>query len=129
MKKYLMLSVLVLAGCATAASYNRGCFQEYPDFNAAVECTKQKMNNDPRVHLPTNQGFINSLFPFMDMVAAEVKSGKLSADKGQYLIAEKINELDAAQRADILSNGANSGNKSTMTNCHVVGNTVNCHSF
>ncbi|MCB9985184.1 MAG: hypothetical protein H6864_05800 [Micavibrio sp.] len=129
MNKYLMLSVLILAGCATAASYNRGCFQEHQGFNAAVECTKQKMNNDPRVNLPTNQGFVNSLFPFMDMVAAEVKSGKLSADKGQYLIAEKINELDAGQRASILRNNVNSSNKSIMTNCHVVGNTVNCHSF
>jgi hypothetical protein len=79
------------------------------------------------LHLPTNQGFVNSLFPFMDMVAAEVKSGKLSADKGQYLIAEKINELDAAQRSSIVTN--NKSNNSTMTNCHVVGNTVNCHSF
>ncbi|MEZ5813641.1 MAG: hypothetical protein R3E13_02795 [Alphaproteobacteria bacterium] len=87
------------------------------------------MNNDPRVHLPTNQSFVNALFPFMDMIAAEVKSGKLSADKGQYLIAEKINELDTAQRASILSNTTNSSDKSTMTNCHVVGNTVNCHSF
>lgn len=129
MKKYLMLSVLVLTGCATAASYNRGCFQEYQDFNAAVECTKQKMNNDPRVHLPTNQSFVGTLFPFMDIIAAEVKSGKLSEDKGQYLIAEKINELDTAQRASMLSNTSNSSNKSTMTNCHVVGNTVNCHSF
>lgn len=127
MRKYLLLSAVILSGCATAASYNRGCFQEHQDFNAAVECTKQKMNNDPRVHLPTNQGFVNSLFPFMDMVAAEVKSGKLSADKGQYLIAEKINELDAAQRSSIVTN--NKSNNSTMTNCHVVGNTVNCHSF
>lgn len=129
MKKYLLLSAVILSGCATAASYNRGCFEEQPEFSAAVECTKQKLNNDPRVHLPTNQGFVNSLFPFMDMVAAEVKTGKLSTDKGRYLIAEKINELDAAQRANILSNSANSNNKSTMTNCHIVGNTINCHSM
>lgn len=85
------------------------------------------MNNDQRVHLPTNQSFVATLFPYMDMIAAEVKSGKLSAGKGQYLIAEKINELDAAQRASILSSSAS--NKSTMTNCHVVGNSVNCYSM
>lgn len=101
MRKVLLFASLLLSACATAATYNQSCFQENTDFALAVECTKRKLTDDPRSHLPINQAFTNELFPYMDMIAVETKGGKITATQGQYLIADKINELDRIQRAQI----------------------------
>lgn len=97
-KCVMFFSAFLLCSCSTAASYHSDCFQQHNVFQEAVECTKQQLNSDFRVHLPVNHSFVATLYPYMDMVSEKVKTGVISESEGQFLIADKIQQLDSAQR-------------------------------
>ncbi len=100
-----------------------------------MTCTQQKINNDPRSHIPVNSAMVNAIIPYMDMVKQSVESGKITETEGQYLIAEKIAEFDNIQRQRRNENKLldamtrPSPIQNTMTSCHAAGNVFNCHSY
>ena len=130
----ILIGALILAGCSTAASYQADCFEKYNEFRDAVDCTREALNNDFRMHLPLNHAFVSTLFAYMDMIAEDVEAGKLSKSEGQFLIADKINKLDAAQRDRLqkqkLINAMKrpASSPTSHTSCMVMGQMVNCTS-
>lgn len=129
---------LLLSACATAASYQTDCFQEYPDeFDMAVSCTKNSLNDDFRINLPVNHSFVAALYPYMDLIAQEVKTQKITHIEGQLLIATRINELtnqqielkQKQQAINALTRPAPAPRtRSIQTNCNSNGPFINCTS-
>ncbi len=91
---FLVLAAFCLSSCARTSSYSNACFETNKNFDLAVECTKTKMGEDPKLHIPAYRSFKNVFIPYMDSVSKMVKAGKITPEEGRSLIAEKINQLE-----------------------------------
>jgi len=100
MKKLLILSVFLLAGCVTTETtgdIQHRCFSDYREFEAQIECIHTGVTNHPRYGVdPLAQHYMNTVINN----AEQVRDKKITTATAQKNIYNEHEQLLAAQQKE-----------------------------
>lgn len=134
-----MIRVLAVFSCAlflsacggvSMGAQHMGCMESYADFANQVACVRNALSNDPYMAGDT---LVQEYLMTGDMLAAEVRAGRIGEDEARLRFMQKLNAVkqaalaQQAQRAQIQS--AADLRFPRTTTCRPWGADVRCTTF
>lgn len=132
MKNLLIISALAVSACAMNAKTIQDNCYHHAQFDKVSKCINQELSTASTI--PRNRSAFEQYGLFAQALAVEVKKGKYTNDEAKMILANQRIKLEQAdeekfRNAMSMIGGNNKNGNDAFTNCHLVGNTVSCHSF
>ncbi|MBU0800420.1 MAG: hypothetical protein KKA05_05385 [Alphaproteobacteria bacterium] len=124
-------TALLLAGCGTSVTtYHTNCMDAYPDFANQLACVKNNIAADP---YQSNDTLVREYLLTGDMLAADVRAGKISDESARLQFLQKLNDIKRIE-LEQMANESRIRRDMDMrfprqTTCHPVGGSVQCTTY
>lgn len=102
MKRLLVISALILSGCAKVSDYQAKCEQQYPNMSDMAQCLDTSLKSDSR--------FSSAASPKLYVMAAKllgkgVDEGKISDAQARFELQNMYVNLQRQEAADQMAQG------------------------
>ncbi|WP_447515643.1 hypothetical protein [Escherichia coli] len=102
MKRLLIISTLILSGCAKVGDYQTKCEHQYPKFSDMAQCLDRSVQNDSRLASAASPKLYVSA---AKLLGQGVDEGKISDAQARFELQNLYLNLQRQESADQLAQG------------------------